>query len=1354
MLSTLRALAQPVLTRIRRGGRRVHEAGARVHVELRGVDVFEWSTEAQRLEVELEALPGVRWARVNLALGAVIIERAAAEPGLEALVEAVTRLEATLGARAHKFDARRPERHPGDAEPIERTVVELAADGVAVVTGAVVHFARLPTPAFEIDLAALLTLLDTVPGLRKRLEDKVSIATTELGLELAAAFVQALIGGETSAAASTVRRGLRLNELRTRRTAWRAREPEVCGTPDFATDRGPRAPARPGALPDGPLETYARKAGNASIATFLAAFAATRSLDSAAAPLFAGTPRPATLTRDAFASWLSARLTRDGFVVMEPQALRRLDRITRVVIETDATADDPDAERVLRARLTAAGLAPEWLTGASVAPRVRALQAEGHGVALLCRGAEAETALADVTLARCVVDAPPPWGAHLWTPDDAWRLVSLSRLFEAAQAATRKGVKLSMAEAGIGLVLSLGGLNPLTTRRVMTATGFVSLVALAQGVHAAEQLDRRRRLDKPDRRPAWHAQSVEAVLDLVSSGPAGLDEAAAQGRRPAPEPPTPRIMVAARHFAEELDSPMTPLLLAGAGLSALSGGPIDAALIVSVLALNGAYGGLQRYRAREAVEALAQFDRRPVRVLRGQSGGHVGVPPELLVVGDVVVLEAGDVVPGDARLLTAVELELDESNLTGESLPVAKATAPVAPDAVVADRRCMLYADTVVAAGQAVAVLVAVGRETETRRADDTAERSPSDAGVDARLEALTRMTAPIAAGAGLLVGFVGALRGAPSREVVGAAVSLTVAAVPEGLPLLASLSQLASARRLAGQGALVRNPRAIEALGRMDVLCADKTGTLTEGHLRLVGIHDGQTVLDVSDASALDTPALSATLDCLDRATPRRDASGRSLPHPTDEALRAALEARSIPEGEVVGTLPFEPRRAWHAAFWKTPDGQRRVSVKGAPEQVLERCKLKPAARRAMLDAGEALAADGLRVLALAEGPVPDAAVLDEGAVQALKFMGFVGLADPPRASARAAIDTLRRSGVRVMMITGDHPRTAAAIATRLDLGRTAGATPVVMTGAELDALDDDALAIRITDVDVFARATPRQKVRIVQALRTAGHAVGMTGDGANDAPAIRLADVGIALGQGATEAARGAADVVISDGRIETIVSAVIEGRGLWAAVRDAVAILVGGNLGEIGFTVVSGLISGLPPLNARQLLVVNLLTDTLPALAVALRPPVGLTPEALLASGPDRSLGDALIEDAVTRAIITATATTLAWGSARLFGTPARAGTVALVALTGAQLGQTLAVGGRRGPVLVAGVGSLIALAVVVQTPGVSTFFGCTPLGPLGWAQGAGAAVAATGAALIAPTVRTRFRRRREKSAPSGT
>jgi cation-transporting ATPase I len=196
------------------------------------------------------------------------------------------------------------------------------------------------------------------------------------------------------------------------------------------------------------------------------------------------------------------------------------------------------------------------------------------------------------------------------------------------------------------------------------------------------------------------------------------------------------------------------------------------------------------------------------------------------------------------------------------------------------------------------------------------------------------------------------------------------------------------------------------------------------------------------------------------------------------------------------------------------------------------------------------------------------------------------------------------------------------------------------------------------------------------------------------------------------------------------------------------------VGGNLGEIGFTVVSGLISGLPPLNARQLLVVNLLTDTLPALAVALRPPVGLTPEALLASGPDRSLGDALIEDAVTRAIITATATTLAWGSARLFGTPARAGTVALVALTGAQLGQTLAVGGRRGPVLVAGVGSLIALAVVVQTPGVSTFFGCTPLGPLGWAQGAGAAVAATGAALIAPTVRTRFRRRREKSAPSGT
>jgi cation-transporting ATPase I len=398
----------------------------------------------------------------------------------------------------------------------------------------------------------------------------------------------------------------------------------------------------------------------------------------------------------------------------------------------------------------------------------------------------------------------------------------------------------------------------------------------------------------------------------------------------------------------------------------------------------------------------------------------------------------------------------------------------------------------------------------------------------------------------------------------------------------------------------------------------------------------------------------------------------------------------------------------------------------------------LDDARRAQLLAVSDALASRGLRVLAVAERELEAREHIADRHVVELGFRGFVAFADPVRETAKQAVDALRKAGVAVVMITGDHPHTARAIAAELGLVQAAASEGEILTGAELDLLDDAALDERVDRTVVFARFTPAQKVRIVRSLQRRGRVVGMTGDGANDAAAIRLADVGIALGERATKAARRAADVVVTDERIETLVDAVLEGRALWRSVSDAVALLVGGNVGEIAFTVVGGLFEGRSPLNARQLLLVNLLTDTAPALAIALRRPPRTAPEQLLREGPEVSLGEALDRNIAWRATITAGATTTAWLLARLTGMGERASTVALLAMVGSQLGQTLAIGGRDPTVLAAGLGSTGLLFAIVETPGLSHFFGSRPLGPLGLAQAVVVSAAATGLAVQGPRI----------------
>jgi cation-transporting P-type ATPase I len=466
-------------------------------------------------------------------------------------------------------------------------------------------------------------------------------------------------------------------------------------------------------------------------------------------------------------------------------------------------------------------------------------------------------------------------------------------------------------------------------------------------------------------------------------------------------------------------------------------------------------------------------------------------------------------------------------------------------------------------------------------------------------------------------------------------------------------------------------------------------------------------------------------------------------LAHPTDRGLReGALRVGVSGEGwERLATLPFEPARGYHASLGRRK-GRCLLCVKGSPEIVLaasnrERTAIGPvpidAVGRERLEAiTRDLARRGLRVLAVARRVVDDTGGLADDQVCDLEFVGFVGLADPIRATAKQALVDLQRAGIAVKIITGDHPATAMAIAAELALPSDG----TVLTGPMLEVMDDATLAQAVLSASVFARVTSLQKLRLVRALQQAGQRVAMTGDGANDAPAIRRAEVGIALGSRATDAARSAADIIVTDGRLETIVRAVLEGRALWRSVRDAVGLLVGGNLGEIGFTLLSGLVEGRSPLNTRQLLLMNLLTDVAPALAIAMRPPGQLDPEELLREGPDASLGQTLDREILRTAAITSLTSASARSFASLTAGRSAADTVGLLTLVGTQLGQGMASRRVDGLTLLTCLGSLGGLVATVQTPGLSQAFGCRPLGPLGLLQAGAATIIGTGLGVVLP------------------
>ncbi len=909
-------------------------------------------------------------------------------------------------------------------------------------------------------------------------------------------------------------------------------------------------------------------------------------------------------------------------------------------------------------------------------------------------------------------------------------LVTAAAVLDAAcrrEVVARDATILSAAANLVGAIWSLR--QDLGINRAASAVHVATLAALADGAARLWGGERPRSIaqlldPQPER---WGEPPLAEVLSALRARPEGLTRAEAAKRLSRSEQHADEHPLRAA-IEEQLVSPLTAIL-AGASVASLALGAVgDVAVIATVILVNVAVGAWQEHQAERAAAALEQLSSPRARVLR--SGEVVVVPANELVVGDTLLLGAGDRVAADARLLQASSLEVDESSMTGESLPVAKLAD--APDA--ADRIVLAGSDVTVGSGSAVAV--AVGPQTRLGTIATALELAGRpESRLSQRLEHMLRDVLPYVVGGGGLVLAAGVLWRRPLLPQAAIAASVALAALPEGLPLLAGVAESAAARRLATRGGLVRRLAAIEALGRVDVACVDKTGTLTEGRLEVSVVVDAAGAEGAPDAGL--SPTLRAVLGAAALASPHPSAPD-ALAHPTDRAvIDAARRAGLRPEDAArrTGESPFDPAQSFHA----TAAGER-VAVKGAPEEILARCELDGEQLAAWLARADALAERGLRVLMVAGGSATAGAEDPRG----LSPLGFIGISDPLRPDVADAVARCQAAGVRVVMLTGDHPLTARAVAAQagiLDGGD-------ILTGDDLSGLDIERLEQRLEHAVTVARVSPLDKVRIVEVLQRLGHTVAMTGDGVNDAPALRLADIGVAMGRHGTDVARGAADIVLADDRFPTLVEALVEGRSFWRNIRRSLALLLGGNLGEVGLVVGASLLGRAAPLRPRQILVVNLVTDVLPALAVAVRRPRTHHLDELAREGL-AGLGRPLREEALRRGLATALPALTAYLLAEGMLGAQQAGGVAFAAIVLTQLGQALELGRAEGtlatPVAAAVGASAALLAACFALPPARAFLGLVVPGPAALAlMLASAAVAIPLAQVGAPPLQRSERR----------
>lgn len=743
----------------------------------------------------------------------------------------------------------------------------------------------------------------------------------------------------------------------------------------------------------------------------------------------------------------------------------------------------------------------------------------------------------------------------------------------------------------------------------------------------------------------WHALEIVDILRTLQSGRDGLSKTEAQKRLErfgSNELAEKKRVSPWMLFLEQFKSFLIIILLVAVVLSAALGEVVDAIIIGIIVLFASGLGFFQEYRAERAMEALKRMAAPMASVLR--DGKETDVPARELVPGDIVIIRTGDRIPADARLIEAVNLRTDEASLTGESAPVEKINTLVEVKAGLGDRRNMVYMGTTAVYGRGVAVVTGTGMATEFGRiAGMLQEVKQEPTPLQVNLDRTGKWIAVAALSVCVVLAGFGVARGHEVLEMFIWGIALAVAAVPEALPAVVAISLALGVQRMAKRHALIRRMSAVETLGSTTFICTDKTGTLTQNKMTVRRIYTDGKLIDVTGTGyeprgefLVDDIAfvpkqgdslyvlLNTALLCNDTSLNNTDGAWTIKGDPTEGSLLVAAAKAGLWQKDVtnwfprIGEIPFSSERKRMTTIHHIGDGKIAYS-KGAPEEILSSCnfiyiegqerELTATERANIQDVAQTMADDALRVLGMAYKRLPGNLEIDQTVEQEMVFVGLVGMIDPPREEAKEAIKLCDQAGVKTVMITGDHKVTAVAIAR--DLGLLKGG--LVLTGAELDRLGHEELEEQVEKIEVYVRVSPAHKLRVVEALTKRGHVVAMTGDGVNDAPALKKADIGVAMGITGTDVAKEAADMILTDDNFASIVAAVEEGRGIFGNIKKYLMYLLSSNMGEIllmAGAILLGPLIGLPagaiPLVAIQILWVNLATDGLPAIALSVDPP----------------------------------------------------------------------------------------------------------------------------------------------------